>query len=338
VKRFLIWAVPALVIISSGLGGQAQAPDSPYKVLKKFELGGEGGWDYLTIDPEARRLYIARGSHVMVMDLDKGTVVGDLANTPGVHGVALVPKLKRGFTSNGGDSTVTMFDTATLKEISRVEVGKGPDFIAYDPASNQVFTFNATSKDATAIAADSGKVVGTVTLGGRPEAAVADDKGMVYVNILGANEVIAIDAKKLLVKSRWPIAPGTDPVGLGMDRGKRRLFCSCRNDKMVILDADSGKVLDSVAIGKGTDACVFDVDKHLAFSSNKDGTLTVVGEQPGSDGKYRVVDNVMTQVGAKTMALDPKTHNIYLATAQFKDAGKKTVPVANTFTILVVGN
>jgi DNA-binding beta-propeller fold protein YncE len=336
-KCVSILACATLAFVLSAATGTVAPVDGPYKVLKKYELGGEGGWDYLSIDAEARRLYIARGTHVMVMDLDKGKVVGDLPNTPGVHGVALVPKLKKGFTSNGGDSTATIFDLETLKETGRVQVGKGPDFILYDPASNQVFTFNASSKDATAIAADSGKVVGTVALGGRPESAIADEKGMVYVNIMDKNEVAAVDAKALTVKNRWPLAPGTTPVGLGMDLKKRRLFSTCRNEKMVILDADSGKVLDTVAIGNGTDACIFDAAKSLAFSSNKDGTLTVVGEARTSPDKYAVVENVTTQVGAKTMALDPKTHNLFLATAQFKEAGKKSTPVPNTFTILVVG-
>jgi DNA-binding beta-propeller fold protein YncE len=336
VKHRILWALPALVLISSGFGGQAQPAGSPYKVLKKYELGGEGGWDYLTVDAEARRLYIARGSHVMVMDLDNGKVVGDVPKTAGVHGVALAPKLKRGFTSNGGDSTATVFDLPTLKETARVKVGTGPDAILYDPATDRVFTFNAGSKDATAIAADTGEVVGTVKLGGRPEAGVADEKGTIYVNVLDKNEVVAFDAKQLVVKNRWPVEPGEQPTGLAIDLAKRRLFTTCRNDKMVVLDADGGKVLGTVPIGKGTDACVFDAAAGLAFSSNRDGTLTVVEE---ADGKYRVLANVPTQVGAKTMALDPKTHQIYLATAQFKEeqAGKKAAPVPNTFTILVVG-
>jgi YVTN family beta-propeller protein len=249
----------------------------------------------------------------------------------------LAPKLKRGFTSNGGDSTVTIFDLTTLKETDRVKVGDGPDAILFDPATNRVFTFNAKSQDATAIAAGTGEVIGTVKLGGRPEAGVSDGKGMVYVNVQGKNEVVAFDAKELVVKHRWPLAPGETPVGLGIDLAKRRLFSSCRNDKMVILEADSGKVLGSLPIGKGTDACIFDASVSLAFSSNKDGTLTVV-EAPAT-GPYRVLANVATQAGAKTMALDPKTHNIYLATARFREAeaGKKAIPVPGTFTILVVG-
>jgi len=270
----------------------------------------------------------------MVMDLDNGKIVGDVPKTTGVHGVVLAPKLKRGFTSNGGDSTVTIFDLATLKETARVKVGDGPDAILFDPATNRVFTFNAKSQDATALAADTGAVVGTVKLGGRPEAGVSDEKGMVYVNVQGKNEVVAFDAKELVVKHRWPLAPGETPVGLGIDLNKRRLFSTCRNDKMVILEADTGKVLGTLPIGKGTDACIFDPSVNLAFSSNKDGTLTVV-EAPAA-APFRVLANVQTQLGAKTMALDAKTHNIYLATAQFT-AGKMAAPVPGTFTILVVG-
>jgi DNA-binding beta-propeller fold protein YncE len=334
-KRIILWLLTALFFLSWGLDGRAQRPAAPFKVLKKITLGGEGGWDYLTVDAEARRLYITRGSHVMVMDLDKETLVGDIAKTTGVHGVALAPKWKQGFTSNGGDSTATLFSLETLKETARVKVGAKPDAILYDPASDRVFTFNAGSGDATALAADTGTVAGSVKLGGRPEFAVADGKGMLYVNIEDKNEVVAFDAKELTVKSRWPLAPGATPTGLAMDRVKRRLFSTCRNEKMVILEADSGKILATLPIGNGTDACIFDSAAGLAFSSNKDGTLTVVDEP--TDGNYRVLANVPTQLGAKTMALDPKTHKLYLATAQFKDAGKKAVPVPDTFTILVVG-
>jgi YVTN family beta-propeller protein len=336
-RRIFIWVLPAFVFVSSGIGGQDRPADSPYKVLKKINLGGEGSWDYLTLDPKARRLYITRGSHVMVMDVDSDKLVGDIPKTTGVHGVVLVPKLKRGFTSNGGDSTVTVFDLKTLKETARVKVGNRPDAILYDPASERIFTFNAGSKDATALAADTGELAGTIKLGGRPEFAVADEKGMVYVNLEDKNEVVAFDSKALAIKNRWSLDPGNEPTGLAMDRSKRRLFSSCHNEKMVILDADTGKHLAVVPIGKGTDACIFDASLGLAFSSNRDGTLTVVKEQ--GDGKYGVLANVPTQLGAKTMALDPKTHKLYLATADFQKAvaGKRPVPVPDTFTILVVG-
>jgi len=331
VKQLFLWALPVLALVCSLRDMQAQPPGSPYKVLKKYEIGGEGSWDYLTMDAEARRLYITRGNHVMVMNVDNGKIVGDLPNTTGVHGVVLASKLKRGFTTNGGDSTVTIFDLTTLKETARVKVGTAPDTILFDGATNRVFTFNAKSQDATALAADTGAVVGTVKLGGRPEAGVSDEKGMVYVNVQSKNEVVAFDAKALVVRHRWPVAPGEQPTGLGFDLAKRHLFVSCRNEKLVALEADTGKAFAALPIGKGTDACIFDASANVVFSSNKDGTLTVI-ETPAA-GALRVLANVPTQVGAKTMALDPKTHNIYLATAQFQ-AG---AVVPNTFTILVVG-
>jgi DNA-binding beta-propeller fold protein YncE len=336
-KAIMIGALSALIFIAVGFG-QAQEDGSSYKVLRKIELGGEGTWDYLTIDAEARRLYITRSSHVMVMDIDKEKLVGDIPNTPGVHGVALALKHRRGFTSNGGDSTVTVFDLETLKPaMPPVKVGTGPDAILYDSATDRVFTFNATSKDATALDAATGKVAGTVKLGGRPEFAAADGKGTVYVNLEDTNELVAFDSRQLTVRHRSPLSPGATPTGLAIDPANHRLFSTCRNEKMVIVDSQGGKVVFTVPIGKGTDACIYDPDARLAFSSNRDGTLTVV-DAP-ADGKYRVLANVPTQYGAKTMALDPKTHNFYLATAQFKEAaaGKKAAPVPNTFVIVVVG-
>jgi DNA-binding beta-propeller fold protein YncE len=322
-----------------GLGTPAEAPKDGYHVVKKIKVGGEGGWDYLTMDTAARRLYITRGTRVQVVDVDSGKVVGEVPGTKGVHGVALVPKRHRGFTSNGGDSTVTIFDTETLRETGQAKVGTRPDAILYDSASDRVFTFNAGSRDATALAAEDGSVAGTVALGGRPEFAVADGKGHVYVNIEDKDEVVALDSKELKVTGRWPLSPGKEPSGLAIDKKGRRLFATCGNKKMVILNADTGKVLEALAIGKGTDAAAFDPGTGLAFSSNGDGTLTVVEEQP--KGHFRVAANVPTQAGARTMALDRKTHNIYLATAQFKPAapgqkGRRAVE-PDSFVILVVG-
>ncbi|MFL5243910.1 MAG: YncE family protein [Gemmataceae bacterium] len=332
------WALPAMLLFCPGLTASEPA-DSGFHVLKKMEIGGEGGWDYLTMDSSTGRLYIARSDRVMVVDVEKGKVIGEVAKTPGIHGVALVPKRKKGFTSNGGDATATIFDLESLKEIAKVKVGMRPDAIIYDPASDRVFTFNAGSKDTTAIASEDGTVAGTVALGGKPEFAVADEKGLVYVNIEDKNEVVVIDAKTLKVKDRWKIAPGEEPTGIAMDREKRRLFITCHNQKMVVLDADNGKVVGSAAIGKGTDACAFDQSAGLAFSSNGDGTLTVVEAKAGD--KYKVVANVPTQVGARTMALDTKTHHIYLATARFKPlpAGERGRPKMepNSFVILEVG-
>jgi DNA-binding beta-propeller fold protein YncE len=336
--RICTWALPALVVLAfSAISPSAEEPKTGYRVLKRIPVGGDGGWDYLTMDPEARRLYISRANRVMVVDVDKGKVVGEVAKTAGIHGIALVPKRKLGFTSNGGDSTVTIFDLETLKETKRVKVGSRPDAIIYDPASDRVFTFNAGSNDATGIDTETGKVAGAVKLGGRPEFAVADGKGQVYVNLVDKNEVVAFDAKKLEAKDRWSLGTGKGPHGIAMDRVKRRLFVTCSNDKMVILDADKGKVLETVTIGKRTDACRFDQKTGRAFSSNGDGTLTVVEEK---DGKYRVLANVETQAGARTMALDTKTHHVFLVTARFKKTaeGERRPGIEpDSFVVLEVG-
>src|SRR5262249_45249191 len=206
---------------------------------------------------------------------------------PGIHGVALVPKRNRGFTSNGGDSTVTVFDLKTLAEKGRIKVGKRPDAIIYDPASDRVFTCNAGDKTMTAIDAKTEKVAGTIKLGGRPEFPVADEKGRVYVNLVDTHEILDLDAKELTVKNRWSVAPGKCPTGLAMDRANRRLLSTCRNKKMVVMDADTGKVLATPSIGDRTDACAFDPGTGLAFSSN-DGTLTVVRE--AGKGNYEVAE------------------------------------------------
>jgi DNA-binding beta-propeller fold protein YncE len=336
--RIRTWILPAFCLLLLGFAVRADKPAPAYHVLKKYELGGEGGWDYLSLDAEARRLYISRANRVTVMDVETGKVVGEVPKTPGIHGVALVPERKRGFSSNGGEATVTVFDLETLKEIKRIKVGQRPDAIIYDPASGRVFTFNAGSKDSTAIDADGLTVAGTVPLGGKPEFAVSDHKGQVYVNLEDKGEVVGFDSKKLTETNRWSVAPGKDPSGLAMDRTKRRLFVTCGNQKMVVLDTESGKVLATPEIGKGTDACVFDAEAGLAFSSNRDGTLTMVDEEPADH--YRVVANVQTQLGARTMALDTKTHHIFLATARFKPAQpgqRRPAQEPNSFVILEVG-
>jgi DNA-binding beta-propeller fold protein YncE len=323
---------PVLLLLLAGTSAEPQSKAPGYHVVKKITLGGDGGWDYLTLDGKARRLYIARSNRVMVVDVDKGKLVGEVAKTPGIHGVALVPNRNRGFTSNGGDSTVTAFDLKTLTEKARIKVGKRPDAIIYDLASDRVFTCNAGDKTMTAINAKTEKVAGTIKLGGRPEFAVADEKGHVYVNLVDTSEILDLDANKLTVKHRWPVAPGKNPSGLAMDRANRRLFSTCRNQKMVVMDADTGKVLATPSIGKGTDACAFDPDTGLAFSSN-DGTLTVV-RQAGK-GKYEVAEEVKTEPRARTMALDPKTHQLFLVTARAKPQRRQFEP--GSFVVLVVG-
>ena len=339
--RILASTLLATTFLLLGIAASAEPPDPGFKVLNKLAIGGEGSWDYLTIDPAAHRLYVPRGNRVLVIDVDAGKVVGEVSNTPGIHGVALAPKIKRGFTSNGGENSVTIFDLESLKETGRVKVGNRPDGILYDPASDRVFTFNAGSSDATAIAAADGTVAGTVKLGGKPESSVSDEKGMIFVNIEDKNEVVAFDAKELAVKHRWPLGEGKRAVGLAMDRAKRRLFSTCGNEKMVVLEADTGKILATLKIGRGTDYAAFDPELGLAFSSNgADGTLTVVAEDSAT--QYAVAANLPTQAGARTMALDPKAHRLYLPTARFKapaagEQGRRRTMEPDSFVILVVG-
>ncbi len=337
------WWIP---IISLSLAAMALAAAGPgYHVVKTYKLGGEGGWDYLTVDAGARRLYISRFTHVMVVDPDSGKSVGDIPDTPGVHGIALAPELGRGFTSNGREGTVTIFDIKTLAPIgSKVKVGENPDAILYDPATKRVFTFNGHSHDSTAIDAATGKVLGTIKLDGKPEFAASDSKGEIFVNIEDKSELVAIDPNKLEVKSKWPLAPCTEPSGLSIDRKTRRLFVGCDNKMMAVVDADTGKVLATPAIGDGVDATAFDDETGLAFAScGADGVLTVVKEE--SPSKFSVAENVPTEKGARTLALDSKTHNVFVVTAKF---GPRPAPTADnphprppilpdSFVALVVG-
>jgi len=309
------WWTP---IISLSLAALAFAAAGPgYHVIKTYKVGGEGGWDYLTADPDAHNLYISRGTHVIVLDSETGKSVGDILDTPGVHGIALAHELGRGFTSNGREGTVTIFDLKTLAPIgSKVKAGENPDAILYDPATKRVFTFNGRSHDSTAIDAETGKVLGTIPLGGKPEFAASDGKGEIFVNIEDKSELDAIDPQKLEVKAKWPLAPCTEPSGLSIDRAHRRLFVGCDNKMMAVVDADTGKVLATPAIGEGVDATRYDPGTGLAFAScGGDGVLTVIKEE--SPDKFSVVENVPTEKGARTMALDTKTHNVFTVTAKF---------------------
>ena len=340
-SRVGLWLCGFLLI---GTGGRlAMAAHTPaYHVVKKVSVGGEGGWDYLAVDPQARRLYVTHSDRVVVLDLDTGARVGEIGNTTGVHGVALAPKLGRGFTSNGRDGTVTIFDLKSLKELGRVQVGTGPDCILFDPVTRRVFTMNGRSQDTTALDAATGQVVGTIALGGRPEFAVSDSKGELFVNLEDKGELLALDPRKLTVLHRWPLSPGEEPSGLALDGAHRRLFSVCSNQKMVILDANDGHVIATPTIGRGPDACVFDAKRKLAFSSNgQDGTLTVIREE--SPDRFVEVATVPTQAGARTMALDPKTGRIFLATAEFEPVPSGTEPprrrpmVPGSFMILELG-
>jgi YVTN family beta-propeller protein len=317
--------------------------NSGYKLLNKIEVGGEGGWDYLFVDAAAHRLYVSHSTKFVVIDTETDKVVGEIAGLKGVHGVAIAPSLNRGFISDGRDDSVVIFDTKTLQTIQTVKVGKNPDCVIYDPASNRVFAFNRGSSSVSAINAATGKIDGTIDLGGHPEFAVSDGKGMIYVNLDDKSEVVPIDSKTLAAKSHWSVAPGEDPSGMAIDKKTRRLFIVCGNKKMMIMNAGNGQIVGEATIGAGVDAVAFDDQEKLAFSSNGEGTLTIVSEN--SADKFSVLENVKTIRGARTLGLDSKTHKIYLATAQFGETPAATADnprprpkmIPNSFEILVFG-
>jgi DNA-binding beta-propeller fold protein YncE len=331
------------ILVGLFLSASAHAEGSGYRIINTFTLGGEGGWDYLTLDADSRHLYISRGTHVIVMNADSGVVEGDIPDTPGVHGIALAPELGKGFISNGRENTITIFDLKSLKMTSKVKAGQNPDAILYDPATKHVFTFNGKSHDSTAVDATNGNVLATIKLDGKPEFAVSDGTGRVFVNIEDKSELTEIDPTGLKVKKSWPLAPCTEPSGLAIDRKTHRVFAGCDNKMMAVVDYDSGKVVATLPIGEGVDATAFDPDTNLAFASCGDGHLTVVKEE--TKDKFSVVENVATQEGARTMALDTKSHNAYVVTAKFGPPPAPTPEqphpwhsiVPNTFVVLVVG-
>jgi WD40 repeat protein len=340
--KFMRYWLSSLILLIAAIALAASAPG--YKVVNTYKIGGDGGWDYLTADAGARRLYISRATHVIVLDLDSGKTVGDIADTPGVHGIALAQELGRGFISNGREGTVSIFDLKTLATSGKVKVGDNPDAILYDPATKRVFTFNGRSQNSTAIDATNGKVIGTIKLDGKPEFAASDGKGGVWVNIEDKSELVSIDPNKLEVKSKWPLAPCTEPSGLSLDKKNRRLFVGCDNKMMAVVNADTGKVLATPAIGEGVDATAFDDETGLAFAScGGDGVLTIVKEE--SPDKFSVAENVPTEKGARTLALDSKTHNVFVVTAKFGPPPAATADnphprrsiLPDTFVVLVVG-
>jgi len=308
-RKTSLWTVIACCSFAA-----AGPTDGGYSVIKKIPIAGTGSWDYLTVDAAARRLYVSHGTQVEVLDIDSLTVVGSIPKTPGVHGIAIAPESGRGFVSNGQAATVTIFDLKTLKPIADVPTGQKPDGIIYDPATSRVFAFNGGSNSATAIDAATGKVAGTVDLGGGPEFAAADGKGYVFDNLEDESLVLKINSRELKVEQRWPTAPCASPSSMAMDGANRRLFVGCRSKVMAVVDADSGKVITTVPIGDHVDATAFDTETKLIFNSNGEGTITVIHQD--SPDKYSVVETVKTAPRAKTMALDPKTHRLFLSTAE----------------------
>jgi DNA-binding beta-propeller fold protein YncE len=313
-----------------------------YKVLDRYPVPGVGGFDYVMLDGPTRRLYISHATQVEVVDADNGKLVGTITDTPGVHGVAIASALKHGFTSNGRENKVSMFDPATLQLIKKIDVGKGPDGIYYDPGTKRVFTNNHGSHDITAIDAEKGEVVGTVKIEGDGEQAVMAN-GLIYVNSEEAGEVVVFDPKSLEVKHRFPIGVAKIPTGLAYDAKTKRLFIGTRNEpKMVVMDAVTGKVINSFPIGKGVDYAAFDPGAGLIFLSCGDGTLSIFHEK--SADVYEDAGAVKTQPSAKTMAFDPKTRKIFLPAAEYQET-PATDPTKRptrsvkpgSFVVLVVG-
>ena len=325
------------------LAPSAALAQKPYSVLTQWTVGGEGGWDYLTSDPKAHRLYVTHGPRVEVLDTDSGKVVGSITGLKGTHGVALDDSGKYGYVSDGGANVVVVFDRATLATVASIPAGTNPDGIAFEPVTKTVWAFNGRSSNATVIDTGQQKVVATIPLDGKPEFPVADGKGTVFANIESKNEIVRFDAAARKITATWPLANCESPSGLAIDLAGRRLFAVCDGGKMAVVDANSGKTLANPSIGDGPDAARYDSVRKLAFSSNGgSGTLTII--DAGKDG-YPVLQNLATQRGARTLTLDSATGRIYLATAKFGDRPAPTAEnprprpaiVPDSFTILVVG-
>jgi YVTN family beta-propeller protein len=348
VRPFTLHRIAAYAsVLALGVLTLARVPEGGYHLLKKYDLGAAPGgkeyWDYITFDSAARRLYISHNTEVKVVDADSGAVVGSISDLKRVHGIALVSHLGRGFISDGGADEVLVFDLKTLKVTNHIKTGGNPDCIIYDPASKHIVTMNGKSNDASVIDPASLIVVATIPMGGRPEYAVADGKGMIYDNIEDKNEVVALDSRTNTVKAHWPIAPAEEATAMDMDVQHRRLFIGGHNKLLAIMDADSGKVLQTFPIGSGVDTNIYEPETGLLFTATREGTLHIFHED--SPDKFSAVETVTTEFGARNMALDPKTHKLFIDTADFTPAAAPTAeqpkpqptPVSGTFRLLVYG-
>ncbi len=332
-----------IVLVASALATSASAADS-YRLLQTIPVPGDDGWDHPTIDAAARRLYVSHGTHVVVIDVDSGKLVGKIDKTPGVHVIALDPESGRGFISNGGAASLTIFNPKTLETIGEVKsTGMNPGPTVYDPATKRIFTFNLNTHDATIIDSKEGKVVGTIDLGGRPELAATDAKGHVFVNLVEKNAVLQIDSRKMAAGESWPLGSCERPGTIAIDRNNGRLFVGCANGVMVVLDANNGRQITTVPIGLGRDDAAYDPQTRRIYSSNGEGTVTVIQQE--SPDKYGVLETIKTAPGARSMALDPKTHKIFLplfdrgppppATEQNPNPRGNVIP--GSFRVLVFG-
>ena len=338
--------VLAVCLLAGGLFWmQAPLPaaDGPYKQLAEIKVGGDGGWDYLSVDSAARRLYVSHATKVIVIDMDKNTVVGEIAPANGVHGIALAPQLGLGFVSNGRDNTASIVDLKTLQIKSTVKTGQNPDCILYEPGHNEVYTFNGRSNDATVFDAVSGAVKATIKLPGKPEFAQVDVKaGRIYNNIEDTNEIVAIDTATHAVVGKWPIKPAEGASGLALDLANHRLY-AVTDKLMPVLDSTTGKLLSTFPIGDGPDAAAYDPGTGLIFSSNSDSTMTIA--KSDAAGKLTLVQTLATPARSRTMTLDPKTHRVYIAAAEYGAPGApgangqpgRPTMVAGSFKVVVYG-
>jgi DNA-binding beta-propeller fold protein YncE len=334
-----------LLLLAAGCRyGMAQAADAGgYHQVHEYKVGGDTGWDYLTMDASSRRLYISRGTHVQVLNIDSGKVEGDITDLKGVHGIALDKANNKGFISDGRDNSVVVFDLKSLKQTGKAQAGTNPDAIIFDPASKRVFAFNGRSGNATAVNAKDNSVAGTIDLGGKPEFAAADGKGKVFVNLEDKSQLVQIDSNDMKVLNTWPLAPCESPSGLAIDADHEVLFAGCENQMMAIVDGNTGKVITTVPIGKGVDATAFDKGVKQAYSSNGEGNITVVKED--SPTSFSAAATVPTKRGARTMTVDEKTHNLITVTADFEPAPAPTPGqprqrpkmIPDSFVVLVYG-
>ncbi len=334
----------AALVLTALVVALAGAAESGYQLLKTVPVPGDGGWDYVSVDEAGRRVYVSHGTQVDVLDADSYELKGKIPDTQGVHGIAVAPEVGRGFTSNGRTNNVTVFDLKTLNTLGHVETAQGPDAICYDPDTHRVFAFCGRGKSATVIDAATSKVAGTLELGGQPETGVADGAGVVYVNLEDRSELLKIDSRNLKVLERWPLAPGKTPTGLALDRQHHRLFVGCRgggegrNGVMVVVNAESGKVVTNVPIGAGVDAAAFDPETATVYCSCGDGTVAVIHQ--GGPDDYRAEEAIKTRPRSKTMALDAKTHRLFIPAAEFKAADNpraRPSVVPGSFVVLVYG-
>jgi YVTN family beta-propeller protein len=337
-------AFAAAVLPLAIIGELAAQSPAPYHQIASYTLGGDGGWDYLTLDTAGHRLFVSRGDRVMVIDERSGKLLSEITGLHRTHGIAFDYGARHGFITASGDSSVTMFDLGTLKVLGTVKAGAGADALIFDSGSGHAFSFNGGGNSATVIDGHTGKSIATIPLGGRPEFAASDGKGKVFANLEDSSAMVEIDTKTNRVTRRWPLAPCESPSGLAIDVAHHRLFSGCENEMMAVSDYDAGKVIATVPIGKGVDANRFDPGTGLAFSSNGEGSITVVHED--SPGKFSVVQTVNTARGARTMELDPASHQLFTVTARFGPAPEQATTenprrrppiLPNSFVLLVFG-